>query len=100
MRQLDRARHTGAEADAVIGAVDVVVHRLRNRDNTDAFVVESFAVAQRVVTTDRYQGIDPDVLEISEHVFRDVVDLLVVAAEVLRDSTLRQMTRSGPRGVE
>src|SRR2546423_15507878 len=100
MCKLDRTRHAGAESDTVIGAVDVVVHRLRNRDDADAFVVESFAVAERVVATDRYQRIDPDVLQIPEHVFRDVVDLLGVAAQVLRHSTLRQVTRPGPRGVE
>src|SRR2546423_14504754 len=100
MRELDRTRHARAEANTVIGAVDVVVHRLRNRDYADAFVVEPFAVAERVVAADRYQRIDSDVLQIPEHVFRDVVDLLGVAAQMLRHSTLRQMTRPGPRGVE
>ena len=30
----DAARHGGREADAIVGAVDVVVHRLRDRDDT------------------------------------------------------------------
>src|SRR5438105_15884760 len=53
LRELDRARNAGAEADAVIGAVYVVVHRFRNSDDVTTLVVQPFAVAQGVVTADQ-----------------------------------------------
>src|ERR1700730_12054854 len=100
MRELDRARDAGAEADAVVGAVDVVVHRLRTGDDVYCFVVQSLAVAERVVASDWDQYVDSDMLEIPEHVFRDVVDRLVVAGEMRRHPRARQVARSSARRVE
>ena len=89
MRQLDRARDAGAEANAVISSVDVVVHRLRNGDDAYPFVMQSLAVTQGVVSPDRDQHVDSDVLEVFEDVFGDVVDLFVVAGEVRRHAPAR-----------
>jgi len=38
---LNGARDAGAEADAVVGAGDVVVHGLGNADDFEAFLVEA-----------------------------------------------------------
>ena len=65
MRELDRARHAGAEADAVVGPVDVVVHRLRNGDDVHPFVMQTLAVTQRVVAADGNEHVDADVREMS-----------------------------------
>ena len=101
MRQLDRSRDARAEADAVIGAVHVVVHRLRNRDDVDAFVVQPLAITQRVVAPDRNQRIDTDLLQILEHVLGDVVDLVLVCiAEMRRHAVERQVARSRARRVQ
>ena len=97
VRQLDGACHARAEADAVVGAVHVVVHRLRYADHVDPFVVEAPAVTERIVSTDRNEHVDADVLEIRQHILCDVVDRLVVATEVLRHALARQVTRSGAR---
>ncbi len=43
--QLDRAGHTGAETDAVIGARNVVIHRLRDGNDLHAFLVHADAIA-------------------------------------------------------
>jgi len=45
-------RNGGREADAVLGVVDVVVHRLRNRNDVDAKRIEFGRVTQRVVSAD------------------------------------------------
>src|SRR5918996_1669674 len=100
MRQLDRARDAGAEADAVVRAVDVVVHRLGDGDDVHAFVVQTLGVAERVVAPDRDQDVDADVLEILEHILGDVVDLVAVSREVLGHARAREMARTRARRVE
>ena len=54
LRPGDRRR----EADAVLGARDVVVHRLRDRDEWDAVVDQHARERQRVVAADGHQRID------------------------------------------
>src|SRR4051812_20772485 len=76
VRELDRSRDAGAEADAVVGAVDVVVHGLRDRDDVYAFIVQTFSVAESVVAADGDQRIDTHVLEIAKHVLCNIVDRL------------------------
>jgi hypothetical protein len=100
VRKLDGACNAGTEADAVIGSVDVVVHRLRDRDDVHPFVMQPLAVAECVVASDRDQHIDSDVLEVLEHILRDVVDRLVVAREMRWQARFRQMTWPRPRGME
>ena len=100
MRQLDGARDARAEADAVVGSVDVVVHRLRDGDDVHPFIVQPLAVAQRVVAADGNQHVDADVLEILQHVLRDVVDLGGVPGRVCGHALARQMARPGARGVQ
>src|ERR1700687_4539414 len=97
MGELDRARYAGTEADAVVGAVDVVVHRLRDADDVHPFVVQAFAVAERVVASDGNENVDSDVLEVPEHVLRYVVDRVAVAGEMRRYASARQMARPRSR---
>src|ERR1700680_3575157 len=99
MRQLDRARDAGAEADAVVGTIDVVVHRLRDGDYLHPFVVQAFAVAERVVASDRYQYVDSDVLEVLEHVLRDVVNRFVVAGAMRTQAGPGKVARPRDRGL-
>ena len=70
---LNGARDAGAEADAVVGAGDVVVHRFRNADNFEAFLVETNAVAEGVVATDGDKGINAEPGEILEDFGSEVV---------------------------
>ena len=71
--ELDAPRDRGREPDAVVRAVDVVVHRLRDGDDRDALVVQSQAVRQRVVTADRDQRVESEVLDHAERVLGEVV---------------------------
>ena len=100
MGELDGARNAGAESNAVVGAVDVVVHGLRNGDDVHTLVVQPFPVTEGVVASNRDQHVDPDVLEILEHILGDVVDLLVVAGEMLGHASAWQVTRPRPGSVE
>src|SRR5712671_1271673 len=57
-------RNGGREADAVLSIVDVVVHRLRDRNDLDAERVELGRVAQRVVSADGDQMFDTEGREV------------------------------------
>jgi hypothetical protein len=50
VKKVDAAGYSGGKADAIVGAKDIIVHRLRNGDDWEALLVESFAIAKRVVT--------------------------------------------------
>ena len=58
--------------------------------------MQAFAVAQGVIAADRNEHVDTEVLEILEHVLRDVVDLRVIARHVCRHALTGEMagTRS------
>ena len=75
---LDRPRHARAEPDAVVGPRHVVVHRLGDRDDLDALLVQADPVAERVVAADRDDVVDAEVLEVLEHLAGQVVDLVAV----------------------
>ena len=70
--ELHAAGDRGREADAVVGAVDVVVHRLRDRDHRDALVVHAERVRERVVAADRDQHVDPERLDHAQGVIGEV----------------------------
>ena len=65
--QLNGARDAGAEPDAVVGARNVVVHGLGNRNDFKAFFVQAHAVAESVVAPDRHHVINAEPLEIFQH---------------------------------
>src|ERR1044071_2814245 len=72
MDELNAASDRGAEADAVISAENVVVHRLRNGDDFDAFTMQTLAVAERIIAADGNQDSYAEVLEILEHVRSEI----------------------------
>ena len=61
------ARDCGREADAVLGVADIVVHRLRDGDDLDAYVVELGCVTERVVAADGDQMFDAKPREVRQH---------------------------------
>src|SRR5690606_16869214 len=63
----------GREADAVVGAVDVVVHRLRDGDGGHPLLVHPQTVGEGVVATDRDEHVDPRVLDHLEGMGGEVV---------------------------
>ncbi len=81
---LDGAGDARAEADAVIGARDIVVHRLGDGDDLDAFLIEADAVAKCVVAADRDEVFDAKPLEILDDFRREVVLLGGVAGLEMR----------------
>jgi hypothetical protein len=93
--QLLRARDRRREADAVLRPVDVVVHRLGNRDQRQAALVERRRERQRVVAADGHEVGEAEVLDRVEHVVGEVVDALVRLR--VRDRRRVQPRRQGLR---
>ena len=100
VRELDRARHAGAESNAVVGPENVVVHRLWNGHDIHTLVVQPFAIAERIVPADGDQNVDANMPEILEHILRDVVDLLAIPREMLWQPGVWQMTRPDARRMQ
>ncbi len=75
VNHLDGAGDAGAEADAVVGARDVIVHGLGNADNLEALFVQTNAVAEGIVAADGNESVNPEPGEILED-FRSEVILL------------------------
>src|SRR6266478_6346506 len=72
---LNGACDAGAEADAVVGAGNIIVHGLGNADDFEAFFVEANAVAKRVVSADGDESVDAQPSEIFEDFRGEVVFL-------------------------
>src|SRR5499427_5245018 len=62
----------GREADAVLGVVNVVIHRLRDGNDLHAELVELGRVAERVVTADGNEVLDAQRREVRQHLLGDV----------------------------
>ncbi len=75
--QLDGAGDAGAEADAVIGAGHIVIHRLGDGDDLDALLVQAHAVAQRIIAADGDQVIDAQEIQVLEHLGGQIVVVFV-----------------------
>src|SRR4029078_10777204 len=100
MRVLDGASDACAEADAVISTIYVVVNRLWNRNDFHSFIVQSLAVAERIVSANRNENVYSDMLEILENVLGDVVDVGIISSQMSRQPPFWQMTRPRSRGVK
>src|SRR5699024_7279719 len=57
--EVDAAADGGAESEAVVSPVDIVVHRLGNGDDLGAGAVEAHGERQRVIAADRDDGVEP-----------------------------------------
>ena len=102
---LDRARDGGREADAVVGAQDVVVHRLGNGDRRKALAAEALGERERVLAADRHEGVEAEVVEHADGVlgavdFAVVADRLVFGAHVRGHVGGLHGHRVGPRAVQ
>src|SRR5262249_49280794 len=60
------------EADAVLGVVNVIIHRLRDGNDLDAKFVELGRVTERVVTADGDEVLDAQRREVRQHLLGDV----------------------------
>ena len=74
--RLDRAADRGREADAIIGAEDVIVHRLGHRDHRHALRGEMGGEAQGAVAAQRDHRVDAERVEHLQHVAGPVAFLL------------------------
>src|SRR4029079_1731221 len=72
----------GREPDAVLGALDVVVHRLRDGHQRDSGIGEHLRVGQRVVPADRDKHGDTQRLWVFEDQRRQVEEVLVDAVSL------------------
>jgi hypothetical protein len=97
----------GREADAVLGALDVVIHGLRDRHQRDALIDQDLRVRQRVVATDRDQDVHAEVSQVVEDPRGQVVEIVTdrVAGALRLVHPRRQPGRAhlagvGSRGVQ
>src|SRR5882762_2221749 len=97
----------GREADAVFGALDVVVHGFGNGDDGHAGGGERGGEAERVVAADGDKAADAQAFEILEDDGSEVVMLAVerkffdaVGGDELRELGFDHLARVGTRGVE
>src|SRR5258708_39349421 len=74
--QRNSAAEAGAEADAVIGAGNVVVHGFGNGDDFEALLVQANAVAERVIAADGDHVIDAKPFQIFKNFWSDIVFFL------------------------
>ena len=51
INRVNRAGHRSRKTDAKIGAEDVVVHCLRDRNDLYALLVETAGIAQRIISS-------------------------------------------------
>src|SRR6266851_1837399 len=72
---LNGAGDAGAEANAVVGAGDIIVHGLGNADDFEPFFVETNTVAERVVAANGDESVDAEPVEILEDFGSEVVFL-------------------------
>ena len=99
--QFDRPGDAGREADAIVGARDVIVHGLRDGDHLDPLFVQPLTVTERIVATDRDEEVQTEEVDVFQYLWRDVVDrLLVNVLQVGRDVGDRQVARTGSRGMQ
>ena len=102
-----RARDGGGKAEAVFGALNVIVHGLRHGDHGEAGFRESGSEAERVVTANRDQAIDAQALQIADHDGGEVVNFAVERKlfQILGRNIFRKLggghfARIGARGVQ
>src|SRR4029077_4052002 len=70
--ELLRPGDRGRESDAVLGVADVVVHRLRDRDERDAPRGDAVRVSERVVPSDDHEMVEAEPGDVLEHDGREV----------------------------
>jgi hypothetical protein len=78
MDEVHAACDGGGESNAVVGAEDVVVHRLGDADDGEALAVDAGSISQRVLPSDGNQQVDLQVLQHLQHVVGEVQRLAVV----------------------
>src|SRR3954451_6737836 len=88
MQAVDRVGgdlHRGLEAERVIGPCQVVVDRLGDAHDVDAVVGQSLGHAERVLTADRDQPVEAELLERGAHALEPVIFLVGVRARCAED---------------
>src|SRR5208283_1094068 len=95
------ASDAGAEADAVVGTGNIIVHGLGNGDDLHAFLIKANAVAQRVIAANRDQVVDSQPIEILQNLWSQIVLLGVVGGlQMNRNARLLYLARIGARAMK
>ena len=94
------ALYTGAKADTVIRTWHIVVHGFRNGNNLHTFMMQTLRIAQRIVTTNGNEAVNPKKRQVVDDLRRDIVDVVLIALpEMCGDSTFGKMTGARSRGM-
>src|SRR5208337_386217 len=70
---LNTAGDTSAEADAVVGAGDIVVHGLGDGDNAHVVLIEAYDITERIVAADGDHVIDVEPGQVLQDLGREIV---------------------------
>ena len=99
--ELNGSRDASAEADAVIGTRDVVVHGFGNADNLEAFLIKTHGVTEGVIATDGDEVFDAQPVEIFQNFGREVLSVRGGCAfEVFRETGFADAAGVGARRME
>src|SRR3990172_35760 len=90
------------EPDAILGAVDIVIHGFGDRHDRDAFVVQTQRIRKRIISADRNYCIQTQFVDDLQYVGRKILDLAVplTTRQKGRDVFLAHLPRIGPRSVQ
>src|SRR5208282_868394 len=95
------AGHTGAEADTVVGAGNIIVHGLRNSDYLYAFLMKPYAVAQRVIPANGDEVVDSEPIQVLQNFRGQVVFLRAISwLQMSGNAGLLYLAGLGARGVQ
>jgi hypothetical protein len=97
--EADAAGDGGGETDTVVGAEDVVVHRLGDADDGEAFAMDAGRVSQGVLTADGHQDIYLEVFQHPQDVGGEVHIPVFVHRELLRVQKRGRFIRRHPAGI-
>src|SRR5690242_2516022 len=75
--ELQSARDTSAESNAIVRAGHIVVHGLGDGDDLEAFFMQADAIAEGVIAADGNESVDAEPGEILENFGREIVFLQV-----------------------
>ena len=87
--QGDRAGHAGAEADAVIRPRHIIIHRFRDGDDPETFLVKPHAITECVIPADGNEGINAKKIQVLEDFRRQVVALFIISISQMQRNILQ-----------
>ena len=77
MDKINTSGHSGGKTNAIVGAVDIVVHGFGNSHRREAFFMETLPVTEGVISANGNQYIDAQVLQVAEDMRGKIVEFVL-----------------------